>query len=296
MAKTCPSCGYSPIGPFIDNCPICAEPVRNVRSDTARGVARPAVSLNLPPFLWGILGGLVAVVLCVAACCGFGLWWLVPAGKDFKVVDHPKPKLLRAETIDLGHFEVISGVLAICDPGYDRGLVERGAIATKVGNVGTGKWLGRVVLHVIDTPDHKRCGELLAFPASSPVPKAPAWQQVHHDIGVDSGQAGFFDWRHFRSRAVVPADHPWNGKMLDPKDPWYSLCGDVTLHGNRAGVIPYGVVSSSGWGDGGYPAYAIRDEQGVVVGLRLVFVALDEYEPEKQSEVAPEPGEGKGDR
>src|SRR5262245_56740900 len=34
MAKTCPSCGYNSIGPFTDNCPMCAEPVRNVRSDT----------------------------------------------------------------------------------------------------------------------------------------------------------------------------------------------------------------------------------------------------------------------
>ncbi|HEV3385285.1 MAG TPA: hypothetical protein VG097_10730, partial [Gemmata sp.] len=41
MAKTCPSCGYNPIGPFIDNCPVCAEPVRNVCSDNRRS-GRPA--------------------------------------------------------------------------------------------------------------------------------------------------------------------------------------------------------------------------------------------------------------
>lgn len=40
MAKTCPSCGYNPIGPFIDNCPMCAEPVRHVRSGN-RGFAAP---------------------------------------------------------------------------------------------------------------------------------------------------------------------------------------------------------------------------------------------------------------
>src|SRR5437879_1758959 len=59
MAKTCPSCGFGPIGPFSDNCPMCAEPVRNVHSDEAGGAARP---LNLPPVL---LGGwiVIAVVL-----------------------------------------------------------------------------------------------------------------------------------------------------------------------------------------------------------------------------------------
>jgi hypothetical protein len=30
MAVSCPSCHYSPIGPYVDNCPICAEQVRNV--------------------------------------------------------------------------------------------------------------------------------------------------------------------------------------------------------------------------------------------------------------------------
>src|SRR5207253_933252 len=28
MARTCTSCGYNPIGPFTDNCPLCGESVR----------------------------------------------------------------------------------------------------------------------------------------------------------------------------------------------------------------------------------------------------------------------------
>jgi hypothetical protein len=75
VAKTCPSCGYGPIGPFIDNCPICAEPVRNVRSNPAR----PA---NLPPWLKWVLGGLIAAVLGVAGCCGLGAWLLRTAVND----------------------------------------------------------------------------------------------------------------------------------------------------------------------------------------------------------------------
>jgi hypothetical protein len=75
MAKTCPSCGYSPIGPFTDNCPICAEPVRNVRSDKA-GFGRPS------KLLWWILGGLAVVVLGVGGCCGLGMWRMGSAFKD----------------------------------------------------------------------------------------------------------------------------------------------------------------------------------------------------------------------
>lgn len=71
MAKTCPSCGYSPIGPFTDNCPICAEPVRNVRS-SAGGSAPPG---SMPPWLRWVLGGAVVTVVAVLAVCWIlGIW------------------------------------------------------------------------------------------------------------------------------------------------------------------------------------------------------------------------------
>jgi hypothetical protein len=73
MAKTCPSCGYNSIGPFIDNCPICAEPVRNVRSD---GIGRPTKL-----FRW-IIGGLLVATLGVGGCCGLGIWRLGTVFKD----------------------------------------------------------------------------------------------------------------------------------------------------------------------------------------------------------------------
>jgi hypothetical protein len=75
MAKTCPSCGYNSIGPFIDNCPICAEPVRNVRSDAA-GFGRPSNLLR-----W-VIGGVVVAVLGVGGCCGLGIWRMGTAMKD----------------------------------------------------------------------------------------------------------------------------------------------------------------------------------------------------------------------
>jgi hypothetical protein len=74
MAKRCPSCGYDAIGPFTDNCPICAEPVRNVRSDTG-GSARPS-------WLWWLLGGGLVAVLSVVGCCGFGMWRLSGVFQD----------------------------------------------------------------------------------------------------------------------------------------------------------------------------------------------------------------------
>jgi hypothetical protein len=70
VAKTCPHCGYTSIGPFVDNCPICAEPVRNVRSD--------GVGSFRAPRLWSVLGwvgvGLGVVLVSVLGCCGVGMW------------------------------------------------------------------------------------------------------------------------------------------------------------------------------------------------------------------------------
>src|SRR5262245_18830000 len=250
-------------------------PQRNPRPgfrDPQEGGAGP----NRRWIMVAIVGGLAVIALWGLVNRGLGLW-IAPMGPG--PYEGPKPKLLQVNTIDLGQFEVVSGEVAVCDPGYDRQLVQKGAIATKVRNVAKGTWQARAVRHVMDNPADVRCGELRAFLASLPVPDAPAWQEIHPDIGVDSGQAGFFDWQHFHSPAVVPRDHPWKGPTLDPKDLWYSLCCDVTLYGPNAGVIPFGAVSSSGWGDGGYRAYALRDATGMVIGLRLVFISLDEYEP-----------------
>lgn len=75
MAKTCPSCGYKPIGPYTDNCPMCAEPVRNVRSD--RGG-----SGNSSNVLWWVLGGVGVVLALGVLFCGMGMWWVGTAVKD----------------------------------------------------------------------------------------------------------------------------------------------------------------------------------------------------------------------
>lgn len=76
MAKYCLSCGYGPIGPFIDNCPICAEPVRNVRSGGGGGWRGFS-----PVVRWLLIGG-AAVTLAVAGCCGLGMWRVGNAMKE----------------------------------------------------------------------------------------------------------------------------------------------------------------------------------------------------------------------
>ena len=47
---------------------------------------------------------------------------------------------------------------------------------------------------------------------------------------------------------------------------------DITLSKMSAGVLPYGAVSSSGFGDGGYTCYTHADENGVIDFAFIVFI------------------------
>ena len=102
MAKTCPACGYNPIGPFIDLCPICAEPVRHVYSDEVQGNLRYSdddehseTPSKLHPWL---IGGWIVLVIVLAfffsddtpwmmlsiGLCGLA-WWAVVKGESLLI-------------------------------------------------------------------------------------------------------------------------------------------------------------------------------------------------------------------
>ena len=55
-------------------------------------------------------------------------------------------------------------------------------------------------------------------------------------------------------------------------DLWYRHVCDITLSKMSAGVLPYGAVSSSGFGDGGYTCYTHADENGVIDFAFIVFI------------------------
>ena len=188
--------------------------------------------------------------------------------------DFEKLKLRHIRALELGEFRVESGEVAICDPGYGDHLIREGQIATKIGDVLNGTWNARLVRYTFISPRATDNAELWAYHESYTPPESPEWEDLHPDIGVDSGQAGIFDYRHFGKDESIPEDYVWNReKLLVPADRWYSYNCDLTgWSRHRAGVLRYGAVSSSGWGDGGYPAHAIKNAEGKYVALRLVFI------------------------
>ena len=69
----------------------------------------------------------------------------------------------------------------------------------------------------------------------------------------------------------------WAKSIDRDGEQWYHACCKITLDKpENWGVLPNGVVSSSGLGDGSYDVYGIKNAEGEYVAFRVVFIDLDE--------------------
>ncbi|TSP14056.1 DUF4241 domain-containing protein [Cupriavidus campinensis] len=88
-------------------------------------------------------------------------------------------------------------------------------------------------------------------------------------VGVDSGQAGFFD-RGPYAEAVSDKDH--RGREGARFEAFYDHICEQTLGPTQFAGNGYGVASSSGWGDGGYSCYVKKDAAGQAVAAFIAFI------------------------
>jgi hypothetical protein len=151
----------------------------------------------------------------------------------------------------------------IGDPAYD----DDESLLVNVTNVATGPW---IAWFTKVEQQGERASELVAIRRGS---NAQDWKVVD-GFGVDSGQAGIFDRAHFYDVDIVPVDLKVSDPFLSQQNRWYAMCCETTLS-KIAGTIPFGVVSSSGMGDGMYIALAAEGPQGIE-GLKLVFLDLEQ--------------------
>lgn len=95
------------------------------------------------------------------------------------------------------------------------------------------------------------------------------------EVGVDSGQAGIFDYDYYARY------HDSCDVRPHVDDDWYDRVGDITLSRVSAGDIDNcGFVSSSGFGDGGYTCWTAREDNGYIVAIRVEFIT--EYDEEDE--------------
>jgi len=179
--------------------------------------------------------------------------------------------------IPIGQFECVSGKFAISDPCYEtdvwcRGELDNIKIGTWNADIGTcdiKDWGTRVGLLIAthESFDEDAEGDLTEHTAQ-------------FEVGVDSGQAGIFDAQYYRDDSIVPVVKASKSDFDDIKagSRWYGLCCGATDQEHHAGVIPYGVVSSSGYGDGGYDCVYYTDTSDQVVKVVITFIGDDKNE------------------
>lgn len=195
---------------------------------------------------------------------------------------------------DLGTFAVVSGALRVSDPSYDLSVWCAGTL--KAAN---GTWRGTSYTRTLKEWG-RRVWELEAQLEGSrhDLP----WKECNFEVGVDTATAGIFDLSHFQDESVVTPETPislfWT-KSLGQERNWEGMCefaADGELQKMRAAdgefkgivddvfftgsIVPFGVVSRSGCGDGGYPAYFKRNSQGEAVAVKIVFIGEDDIDDE----------------
>jgi len=107
-------------------------------------------------------------------------------------------------------------------------------------------------------------------------------ETVRDVIGVDSGQAGFFDYNFY------PAGKREGGGFNDPVsdfDLFYDQCCTATLGKRQADTVnKIGAVSASGYGDGVYDLTLWKDGVGKVLAARIDFLNKEEKDEDPYKE------------
>jgi len=175
----------------------------------------------------------------------------------------------------VGEFDITNGKMLVTDPCYERGTWCHGILE----NVKNGTWEAHAYME-----DYGRSllggTRVKALAVKHKGTHLEGKFQEHSapfEVGVDSGQAGFFN------EALYPSGEP--GEYGDLKSFYGRACAqthDETNRHQHAGTITEGVVSSSGWGDGGYACTYVMDNEGFVVAARIDFITDDEDETDDE--------------
>ncbi|GKT15782.1 hypothetical protein ADUPG1_010789 [Aduncisulcus paluster] len=113
----------------------------------------------------------------------------------------------------------------------------------------------------------------------------PGWRPLKCHVGVDSGRAGFFvkSFYNIKNTQIdVTGLSPEGLGMLMFEAPIGRLGYDIVLGDSMyydGVIVPGGYFTSSGYGDGGYQAYVLRNADGVAISLRIQFIYDDEETP-----------------
>jgi len=172
-------------------------------------------------------------------------------------------------------FHIKSGSAIVTDPCYIKD--SHGNI--KLNNVRNGIWNMRVVISN-EGVFGNRVSELICTHSDC---SYFVWEESDEIIGVDSGQAGVFDLELYAQDEAVGIFE--FSERITNESIFYDACCDITCNWKeKAGCIEYGAVSSSGFGDGSYPVFVGKGEDGEIVAISILFIDLDNEEDFEKDE------------
>ena len=124
---------------------------------------------------------------------------------------------------------------------------------------------------------------LMAIHEDFVVGKRLKWEEHPGEVGVDSGQAGIFNYDAYRKDDEVEnipdgdGDSSFFGIDFSKHDgdKWYQKICSYTLGEKGWGAYDKGVVSRSGFGDGGYRLYVAK-HYGRVIAMCIDFAVEEE--------------------
>jgi len=164
----------------------------------------------------------------------------------------------KIRTIVLGTFETKTSTLLATDPCYENPTW----CTTIIENALPGKYLAKAIISNEGTWG-ERVKELIVVHESKVDNKLSSGWKWEGDCGVDSGQLGIFEKEEY-PKGDTTGEH-------DDKNSFYGKCCELTLNEDtQGGVLPLGVVTSSGYGDGNYPCYIAETKKGVYA-IRVKF-------------------------
>ncbi|VWX34547.1 SMI1/KNR4 family protein [Exiguobacterium oxidotolerans] len=166
-----------------------------------------------------------------------------PSSSLGEFVDRHVPKRKTNQAYRIGRFTVEGTKLITTDPYY--GLEEDTELQLILSNVKSGSWTAATIY-----TEDEWVKQLLVFEGDKK--RSGKWHRQEQSIGVDSALVGIFDLTAYRQNHAVEFEA-------------------VVSSDDQAGIVSFGAVSTSGFGDGLYDVDIQYDVSRQIVGVRVNF-------------------------
>jgi len=166
-----------------------------------------------------------------------------PSSSLEQFVDWHVPKRKTNQAYRLGRFMLEGNELIVTDPYY--GLEEETDLQLILSNVKSGSWNATIIY-----TEDEWVKQLLVFEGDKK--RSGKWHRQDQPISTDSALAGIFDRTAYRQNQAMEFE-------------------TVVSADDQAGIVSFGAVSTSGFGDGLYDVDIQYDVSRQIVGVRIDF-------------------------